>query len=324
MGKASSNAFLANTGVPQGDSLSPCLFTLYLAAALSEIHVEECSDPDTLPKDIQYADDADFISKSREHLENILTQTERRLSDYSLTVNAAKTEWTSYQRRLDADAEHWRATRKLGTLLGEDNEIRRRKGIAMSAFTSLQRMWRRRHLVSEATRIKMYNSFIIPQLIFNCGTWALTKVQEEAIDSFHRRQLRILIGCFWPNKISNAELYRRTGSRPLSWTITWQRWTLFGHVLRMDSRTPAVQSIVHYFSETTGGLFRGRPRTTLATRIRQDIRGCGLGDFNTMSDASYLAALAADRDEWVSVCISVLNSYIGRGAYASLTGQTDN
>ena len=40
------------------------------------------------------------------------------------------------------------------------------------------------------------------------------------LDSFHRRQLRKVIGMNWPHKISNKKLYEVTGSKPLSITIT--------------------------------------------------------------------------------------------------------
>ena len=53
--------FLANVGTPQGDSLSPVLFIVYLETALRKIReinrIEE-----GLPTEKAYADDVDFIS----------------------------------------------------------------------------------------------------------------------------------------------------------------------------------------------------------------------------------------------------------------------
>ena len=57
--------FESNIGSPQGDSLSPVLFSIYLENALKEVRTilpRPTSDFEkTLPTEIAYADDVDFI-----------------------------------------------------------------------------------------------------------------------------------------------------------------------------------------------------------------------------------------------------------------------
>ena len=57
--------FTCNIGTPQGDSLSPILFVVYLENALKEVRPILPESEKTLPNEIAYADDVDFIARER-------------------------------------------------------------------------------------------------------------------------------------------------------------------------------------------------------------------------------------------------------------------
>ena len=69
------HAFASTIGTPQGDSLSPVLFTLYLEAALrglrSRLPPRPHAADDRLLLDVEYAHDINFISHSRPYLNDI-------------------------------------------------------------------------------------------------------------------------------------------------------------------------------------------------------------------------------------------------------------
>ena len=68
------HAFATSICTPQGDSLSPVLFTVYLEAALRDLRSRLPTRPQTdanLPLDVEYADDTDFIRTSRLFLDVI-------------------------------------------------------------------------------------------------------------------------------------------------------------------------------------------------------------------------------------------------------------
>ena len=83
--------FKTTIGCPQGDSLSPVLFTCYLEAALKELRsrVNTIRSAD-FPKETAYADDVDVINTNRIHLEKVLEIS----TEWDLKVNTAKMEWT--------------------------------------------------------------------------------------------------------------------------------------------------------------------------------------------------------------------------------------
>ena len=129
--------------------------------------------------------------------------------------------------------------------------------------------WRRRLRSSVTPYSERSNR--VPVLLYNSGTWAVTKSAQERLDSFHRRQLRSLIGIRWPQTISNNALHARCESQPISHTIKMLQWRIFGHVLRLSDSTPAVQTTVSYYTSTDLNGWRRRPRTSLPGTLSADL-----------------------------------------------------
>ena len=207
------HAFATSIGTPQGDSLSPVLFTVYLEAALRDLRSRLPVRPlaeSNLPLDVEYADDTDFISTSRLFPDDIERIAPACLAEWSLTINASKTERSSVCRH----AEEWRMTRKLGSLLGEAEDVARRKQLANVAFRKLSTVWFRRSRISLPLRLRLYESFVVPVLTYKMGTWGLMKAELDRLDTYHRRHLRQFIGIHWPNRIST--LYRRCRCHPIT------------------------------------------------------------------------------------------------------------
>ena len=135
------HAFASMIGTPQGDSLSPVLFTVYLEAALRDLRSRLPPRPPgdvRLPLDVEYADDIDFISYSRPYLNEIERIAPNCLAEWSLQINAAKTERTSVSRQVDRTHEPWRTTRKLGSL-GDAEDVARRMQLAQNVDSLVQR-----------------------------------------------------------------------------------------------------------------------------------------------------------------------------------------
>ena len=87
--------FLTNIGTPQGDSLSPVLFIIYLEQALKNVRSTLDSPSNTteahLPNEIVYADDIDFIGnqpanvKNRRYTQSSQTQSQCRQNGVHLS-----------------------------------------------------------------------------------------------------------------------------------------------------------------------------------------------------------------------------------------------
>ena len=143
---ALSKPFATNIGSPQGDSLSPYLFIIYLELAMKQLR-EACPRPtadNAVPAEIIYADDTDFISTSKEVITAIETNANDILKSWSLAMNGDKTEETILKRGEKREDETWRKTKKLGTLLGDTEELARRKQLAGVAFHNMRKLWNRK------------------------------------------------------------------------------------------------------------------------------------------------------------------------------------
>ncbi|GFO44725.1 endonuclease-reverse transcriptase [Plakobranchus ocellatus] len=289
--------FTTNIGTPQGDSLSPALFIVYLEHALRDIRPVQNDKQESIPAEIIYADDIDFIGKKDADVNSI----EKTLKTHCLKVNVDKTEHTSVRK----DSEDWKTTKKVGSLLGSKEDIEHRKHLSKIAFNKLTNIWKSGNKTKQKTKIKLYNSLVKSMLLYNCGTWALTKTDEDRLDSFHRKQLINTLGIRYPTIISNASLHKKCREAPLSMQVLEARWRLFGHVLRRDRNIPANKAMLFYFSDNKRA--RGRPQTTLPITLNNDLKKLVATklELTIQTDLDTLRLIAEDRPKWNALVVEI-------------------
>ena len=169
------------------------------------------------------------------------------------------------------DTELWRNAKKLGSLLGDKEDINRRKQLSIISMNKYESLWIKKEHLNKHLRIELYKKLIKLVLLYNSSTWGLTANDELKLDTFHRKQLRRVIRKRYLDKISNAKLYERCKTYPISLQITELRWQKFGHILRLDQNTPAYTSMLYYFSTSSVGRYKRADRTTIVTTINRDI-----------------------------------------------------
>ena len=155
-----------------------------------------------------------------------------------LKVNPDKTEHTLL-KRTEEDEEEWRKVKKLVTLLGDKEELARRKGLTSQTLIKASNLWPRRAIVSEQRGLRIYNACVKPILTYNMGSWALSSNETAKLDRFHRKQLKRVLGIHYSDRISNKDLYARTRSVQISEEMLGAIWLLLGNVLRMPDEVPA-------------------------------------------------------------------------------------
>ena len=131
----------------------------------------------------------------------------------------------------------------------------------------------------------MYNSNVKSVLLYGCECWRMTKKDSSKLSSFHNKCLRRIYNVFWPNKISNSDLYRLTSSEDIAITVKRKRLSWVGHALRKDN-----DSITKMAMKWTpqGRRNRGRPKTTWRRTVISELG-------TTWGQAG---ALAKDRKLW--------------------------
>ena len=134
-----------NMGSPQGDSYSGPLFTMYFEDALQEVRVavELELKRMEMPEEMIYADDYDHLTTEERKQKQFIEQAPNILRKYNLDVNETKTEKTTLQRhkhdkKNKSTNEPWRDTIKLGSKLGDREDMKHRRKLATGSLNKME------------------------------------------------------------------------------------------------------------------------------------------------------------------------------------------
>ena len=214
-----SRCFATTIGKIQRDSVSPVLFTGYLEAALRHLRSRF---PARRPAD------RSFLDKTGSRIACLV--------EWPLASNASKTERTSNIRHAERIHEEWCMTHKLGSLLGEADDVARRKQQANVAFRGQCGSGDDRLQL----RLRRFAAFVVLVLSYKIGTLGITNTELHRLGAYHRRHLRQIVSIYWPLRISNEAPFLRCRCCPIRETVVAARWSLFGHVLRKQLDAPAL------------------------------------------------------------------------------------
>ena len=307
-------SFTTNKGSPQGDAISGTFFTIALEKALRDIRsiinesdqgIEHSySIKSSLPNELIYADDTDFVNTDINKDKIINKHTKPTLAKHGLLVNDDKTEHTMVKRGASKETESWREVKKLGSLLGDHEDLKRRIQLSKAAMSTLHKVWLKKK-VSISKKLKIYKAIVKPILTYNMSTWGLTKAETREVDAAHRKHLREIWNNPWKK---NKNVYKESGEIPLHVEMKLMRWRAFGHMLRLPLQTPCQLAMQYYFERPLDAKkFSGRKRSTLPVKIDEDVTaqttknkilpGNVMG-FKTMDDLITLRNVAQDREQW--------------------------
>eukprot|EP00794_Sanderia_malayensis_P001765 gene1765-1967_t len=150
-----------------------------------------------------YVDDVDFISMIKHKDDNEMSGI---LKKYKLLVNNDKTEYTTINRKKAKNDEEWRKVKKVGSLLGDEEDIDRRKQIANVSMNKINSIYLRKDKVKLKKKMKIFRALVKSVLLWNMGRELWNMGREFK----HSRQIRCISQKAFEkslgNKISNMHI----------------------------------------------------------------------------------------------------------------------
>ena len=174
-------------------------------------------------------------------------------------------------------------------------EITRRIAIARNCMKTLDKsIWRTS--ITLKTKIRLYNSYILPVLLYGAETWTITGSIEKKLDAFDMWCLRRILRIPYTRHTTNREVRERTGQPEISSSIRSRRLRQFGHIARGNPRADHTRALQACMNGPPRGWKRpvGRPRHTWLRTVEDDLRPLNLGPFSAWKTAQ-------NRQKWRSL-----------------------
>ena len=181
-------------------------------------------------------------------------------------------------------------------MASSSGDLKRRKGLAWTAFWKLERLWRCPN-ISISTKIKLFNTTCVTVLLYGCESWVLSKAVESEINGFGTSCYRIMLNIKRIDTVSNAKICDLTQTAALVENVRTRQLRFLGHVLRMPDDEPCKEYALYI--PPNGKRKPGRQRT-LFLRYIQHL----LGDTDNMNGPSKLSELAPDRCGWRKLVVA--------------------
>ena len=173
--KNTCESFSTSIECPQGDALSPVLFTVYLEACMKEIRT-------TYPGnsyELIYANDVNIVSPSDIKLDEI----EAIFRKWGLTLNKSKTE----KMLINEKNTGWKTMKILESYIGTSEDIKKRKTLAALAVNRLNLIWKSG--ISVEKKIRTYKAYVFSIFLYGWSAWADSKSIKSSIDYLQRKHI---------------------------------------------------------------------------------------------------------------------------------------
>jgi len=294
VGQTLSKPFTGNVGLPQGDALSPLLFIFYLTKILSNWeHLESFHF-------FLFADDVDLINtgtrnelKEKEATDSL----SKCLNDFNLTLNESKT--FSYQL---GQRHSLKEIKKLGAFMLPQDQITYNSHKASQAFKKMWPIWYRKNKLSQKSKLKIYNSFILPILTHEISSHSISKTNLSPLEKIYRKHLRTVTKLSYPLMVPNSRLYKIANVPTLWYRITKGRLKLLRSCLNLPTDHPINQTMTNYFLKEGD---RRKSRGLLPEIIVAMMRKTKIC-VTKVEDLDKLRGMATSNKEWKEITKNVL------------------
>ncbi|XP_063405770.1 craniofacial development protein 2-like [Mytilus trossulus] len=220
-------------------------------------------------EDLDFADDICLLSSNRNNLKNKTTRLNETAQSIGLTINEKETKLMNISSNTIQPVylghniiEEVEDFTYLGSMLSNTNgtakDIKAKICKVRYTFCQQHPIWRRRS-ISLKTKIRIHTCNVRSVHLYRAKCWRIIQLDMKKLFSFHNTCLRKICKIFWPNTISNKDLYQKTNQCCIETDIKTKRCRWIGHVLWKGNEDITKNAL----RWTPGGRRkRGRPKET--------------------------------------------------------------
>jgi hypothetical protein len=287
--------FKLDSGVKQGDPLSPTLFNLVMDLVISQLDLRG-NISTRLKQLMAYADDILISARTKGALIEALNQISSSSKEVGLRINIEKTKYMKCTKKdnnkenlncsnLNMSIEQVHHYKYLGSTINDNNsieeEIKGRIALGTKAYYANLKFFKSK-LVTKNSKLKLYRAVIRPIVTYASETWVLKDSSIQKLLVFERKILRKIFGPTRENQMwrikTNDELDKLIKHHNIINYIKAQRLSWFGHVQRMPASS-TVKKIFKWTPLSTKS--KGRPKQRWENNIIQDIRQMKIKNWTT-------------------------------------------
>lgn len=243
------------TGIRQGDSLSPILFNLIMDELITEVKKvgKGYSLGDKELKIICYADDAVLVSEDEDNLQRMLYQFEKTATKYNMEISVAKSKVLTISKEprrcklaiYNEPVEQVMSFKYLGVNitssrnLQEEVKAQTTKAALISGYLR-DIIWRNKYMSIES-KVRIYKTCVRPVMTYAVETRAENSTTKRITRTAEMRVLRSIAGYTLRDHQRNEDIRERCNVQDI---VRWSRsrrreWR--DHVERMDdNRLPKI------------------------------------------------------------------------------------
>ena len=149
--------------------------------------------------------------------------------------------------------------------------IKARRKKAQQAFAMLHPVWSCRALRTK-TKLQIFNSNVKSVLLYSSETWRETNTLINQVQVFVNKCLWQILGIQWSEKLSNRDLWQRTGHEPIHANIKTRCLKWLRHTLRKEHSI--VRSALAWNPQ--GKRKQGQPKNTWHRGLKSDLDKIGI------------------------------------------------
>ena len=218
------------------------LFNLRRLTAKTKVFVQ-------VIRDLLYADDCDLVTHTEADMQILMTAFSESCNAFGLEISLKKTVvmfqpapgkaynepsiFVNNTKLKVADEFVYLGSTltRDGTL---DKEVYRRIQKATQYFSNLEeRVWSPHDLTYE-TKLAVYESCVIPSLLYACETWTPYRRHFKCLERFHQRCLRHILHIRWQQLVPDTEVLETAKMPSIEALIIKHQLRWAGHLVRLD------------------------------------------------------------------------------------------